>query len=193
MSGKELPDSHVFRQTYPMASTVLGGDVQREVEVRQGRVITQVIDRPSTTFTTYVTLGGGPPPPPTTQPTTTAPGISHDAPTVAPVPSTTPQLTNEQIGAILGSVFGFVLLLLLLCTCLSLKRRRRMMMYDSSSTSEEEVVQVFRGQGQMGDPWRRPARVPGLVPPPTRIPPTPRHTPYRQTRHVQIRGVRRYP
>lgn len=177
-----------------MTSTILGGDAQREVEVRQGRVITQVIVRPSTTFTTYVTLGGGPPPPPTTEPTTTTHEVFHDAPTIAPAPSTSPQLTNEQIGAILGSVFGFILLLLLLCTCLSLRRRRRMMMmYDSSSTSSEEVVEVIRGQGHMRDPWRRQTRMPGLVPPPVMIPPTPRHTPYRQTRHVQIRGVRRYP
>lgn len=176
-----------------MASTVLVGDAPQSVEVRQGRVITQTIVRPSTTFTTYVTLGGGPPSAPTTEPTTATTEIPQAIPTLIPAASTSPQLTNDQIGAILGSVFGFIFLLFVFCCCLSFRRRRRTLVYNSSSTSEEEVIHVIRGHGQIGDPWRRPTRMPGLVPPPTRIPPTPRHTPYRQTRHVQIRGVQRYP
>ncbi|KAM7212216.1 hypothetical protein V8F06_012389 [Rhypophila decipiens] len=178
-----------------MTTTAIFPDVQEGVEVRQGRVITQTIAWPSTTFTTYVTLGGGPPVPPTVGPPTTTTEILQAAPTLAPAPSTSPQLTSEQIGAIIGSVLGFFLVLLIWCTCLSLRRRRRVFVYDSSSTSDTEVpvVQVIPGHGHVGDPWRRPTRMPGLVPPPTRIPPTPRHTPYRQTRHTQIRGVRRYP
>lgn len=179
-----------------MASNEVDSDLRRNIEARQGRVITQTIVRPTTTFTAYVTLGSGPPGPgsPHVPPTTS---VWQPAPTIvpaAPTSSSSSQLTSEQIGAILGSVFGFILLLLILCTCLSLRRRRRIQMYSSSTSSEEEVIEVVAGPG--GDPWtRRPGgtRLPGVVPPPTRIPPTPRHTTYRQTRHAQIRGVRRYP
>jgi len=177
-----------------MASNGVDSDLRRNIVARQGRVITQTIVRPSTTFTAYVTLGSGPPGQPRV-PTTTS--TSQPPPTVVPAPpaSSSSQLTSEQIGIILGSVFGFVFLLLVLCACLSLQRRRyRNRMYSSSESSEGSVIEVVTGPG--GDPWtRRPGgtRLPGVVPPPTRIPPTPRHTTYRQTRQTQIRGVRRYP
>ncbi|KAK3322959.1 hypothetical protein B0H66DRAFT_555572 [Apodospora peruviana] len=182
-----------------------GSDAHRvaDIERRQGRVVTQTVTRPSTTFTAYVTLGSGPAsdntvlPAPAPIPTTTA--LEEPAPTtpttVVPAPSSSSTtLTSDQIGIILGSVFGFIFLLLAVCTCLHVQRRRRRVYYDSE-TSEDEVIEVTvgGGGGGGGDPWNRPGRMPGLVPPPTRIPPTPRHTTYRQTRNPQIRGVQRYP
>lgn len=184
-----------------MANNEVDSDLRRDLEARQGRVITQTIVRPTTTFTTYVTLGIGPPgqtpePPPVTTP------IPQPAPTVvvlAPANSSSSDLTSEQLGAILGSVFGFIFLLLVLCACLSLRRRgRRARTYYSSSESSEDD-RVYEVQpGPVVDPWtkRRPppgTRMPGVVPPPVTIPPTPRHSTYRQTRQTQIRGVRRYP
>jgi hypothetical protein len=43
-----------------------------------------------------------------------------------------------------------------------------------------------RGVAGAGGTWT-------TVPPPVRFPPTPRYTPYSQTREAQIRGVGRYP
>ncbi|KAK3358194.1 hypothetical protein B0T25DRAFT_567428 [Lasiosphaeria hispida] len=171
-------------------------------QVTQARVVTQILTRASTTITAVVTLGGGPvsgiPDPVTT--------ADPAPPAAAPPPatSTTSTLTNEQLGAILGSVIGFVVILLPLCYC-CLRRRpappRRHMHhwhgdgYDDSSSDDVTEIVVDR-QGR--DAWagqRPPIPVrqgPVLVPAPPRIPPM-RHAPYRQTRHPQIGGTRRYP
>lgn len=167
---------------------------------RDGPVVTQTITRSHTTITAIVTLGGGPTLTPTPETTTTS-----ASPTATVPISVTPQstvLTGAQIGAIAGSVGGFVLLVLLLWYCISTSRLRgggRTVSSSGDGSSSED-------EGMGYDPWarRRPMPpqppptglrrgAPPLVPPPTRIPPTPRYTPYRQTRHAQFRGVTRYP
>ncbi|KAK4450862.1 hypothetical protein QBC34DRAFT_378679 [Podospora aff. communis PSN243] len=80
-----------------------------ERQVTAARVITQTLTRASTTITTLVTLGTGvlddfptptlePPPPP---PPPAAPAQATSSGSV---------LTNEQLGAILGSVLGFLVI-----------------------------------------------------------------------------------
>lgn len=178
-------------------------DPARGLEVRT-RLITQTLTRPSTTITTVVTLGGGPTiaPTPTTISTTSSP---FPAGTITPAPASA--LTPQQLGAILGSVLGLAFIILVLCCCISVRRRREQTIryarehdeygYGGGySVSETDVFQaerwrsapvwnLYRGRGATGT-WT-------TVPPPVRFPPTPRHTPYSQTREEQIRGVRRYP
>lgn len=169
------------------------------IEERQLRVITQTLTRPSTTITTLVTLGLSgnadfatptpelPPPPP---------------PPAAPSAQTNPTssvLTNEQLGAILGSVLGFLVIVVPLCYCCFRRdpdwRRRRPHWSSSDSGS------TYSGSSHGGrrpphpEPWRRmhpgpPVREPFqpvLVPPPARIPPR-RYAPYRQTAQPQFRS-----
>jgi hypothetical protein len=171
-----------------------------ERQVTAARVITQTLTRASTTITTLVTLGTGvfgdittptsePPPPP---------------PPAPPVQATSngSVLTNEQLGAILGSVLGFLVIVVPLCYCCFRRdpkwRHRRRYYSDSDSMSSHS------GSGDGGgrprrDPWYRPPVPqvrqqfqPVLVPPPPRIPPR-RYAPYRQTPQPQIRGTRIYP
>jgi hypothetical protein len=111
-------------------------------------------------------------------------------------------LTHEQLGAIVGSVLGSIVLIILIWYCVAARRRRdethrvRYILSEESETSSDTVEVRMSGAGSRrvaGDPWVR--RDPGIsvVPPPPRFPPTPRYTPYRQTRYPQIRGVKRYP
>ncbi|KAK1828784.1 hypothetical protein QBC39DRAFT_358304 [Podospora conica] len=168
--------------------------------------VTQIIVRPSTTLTAVVTLGNdlntqaaAPPPAAETLPTI-----------VAPTTSSQP-LTNEALGAILGSVFGFLFIVLPLayiCLRRPTWRRRRYREWSSSSSnsgdsrtstemSENRPRRGPRGpppRDPRGDPrMRMPAPfMPVLIPPPARIPPK-RHAPYRHTSQPQIPGVRVYP
>ncbi|KAK3331656.1 hypothetical protein B0T19DRAFT_84530 [Cercophora scortea] len=165
-----------------------------KLEPRQGRVITQIITRPYTTITAYVTLGGTDEPPAAATPTPYIPqpapnGGDSSAP-VVPTTSSSSSLSAEQVGAIVGSVLGFFVLLFIICCCLSLRRRRiqeRIAWERAGSyTTDESYVEIT-------DTWTRPVpQQPGLVPPPPRFPPT-RYAPYRHTRHPQIPGVRQYP
>ncbi|KAK0717557.1 hypothetical protein B0T26DRAFT_751595 [Lasiosphaeria miniovina] len=167
-------------------------DAVQPVEARH--LLTQTITRPFTTITTVVTLGGSSPsestPPPVFTPSPT-PEPQPPTGTAPVVPaSSSSSLTPDQIGAILGSVLGFVAFLLLVCCCLSIRRRRLIARYESDSMTETEVVieDVYTA-----DTWTR--RGPTVVPPAPAIPPTPRRSAYnyRHTRNPQIRGVRRYP
>ncbi|KAK3368368.1 hypothetical protein B0H63DRAFT_455147 [Podospora didyma] len=161
------------------------------IEVREPRVITQTITRPTTTYTALVTLGDG-----FNEPTPTAiPPPPNGASSTVVAISTSPGLSSEQIGAIVGSVVGFVVLLFCICCCLSI-RRRRIQAMAMSYPSETEIEVVIDDQYRPVDPWdRQPRRGPIVVPPAPRYPPTPRHTPYtvHHTRSPQIKGVRRYP
>lgn len=165
---------------------------------RDGPVVTQTITRSHTTITAVVTLGRGPTLTPTS---TTTSAVSPTSSVPVSVMSQPTALTGAQIGAIAGAVGGFVIVALLLWYCVSTSRRRGSGRSDSSSgygSSSDD-----NGPGY--DPWARVRAVPPqhptelrrkappLVPPPTRFPPTPRYTPYRQTRHPQMGGVRRYP
>ncbi|KAK0667936.1 hypothetical protein QBC41DRAFT_131530 [Cercophora samala] len=193
------------------------------LKIREARVITQIITRASTTITTLVTLGDptavadmapteGPPPPPP----------AAAAATLPPAPSSG-TLSSGQLGALLGSVLGFAFLVLVICCCLSCRRRRRrrerVVFYpgtgSESSGSEREVrreyytstrdwnqlrgtggLEFANAEGMMGNVGSIASRTsPGFttVPPPARFPPTPRYTPYRQSRWPQISGVRRFP
>ncbi|KAK3681733.1 hypothetical protein B0T22DRAFT_494726 [Podospora appendiculata] len=174
------------------------------LEPRQGRVITQIITRPYTTITAYVTLGGSDEPPAAATPTPFTPqptpngvggggggggdGGTSSAP-VVPTTSSSSSLSAEQVGTIVGSVLGFFVLLFVVCCCLSLRRRRiqeRIAWERAGSyTTDDSYVEIQ-------DTWTRPVQQPGLVPPPPRFPPT-RYAPYRHTRHPQIPGVRQYP
>ncbi|KAH8902530.1 hypothetical protein BR93DRAFT_932106 [Coniochaeta sp. PMI_546] len=175
---------------------------------RQNPVVTQIITRPYTTITALVTLGPGDPTsttPQTTVPTTTNASASSTSAIVA-IPgspdASSSTLTQAQLGAILGSVFGSLLLVLLVWYCVTQKRRSearevRYVLSEESETSSETVEVRNTGAGgarrMAADPWVRRDPEIRVVPPPPRFPPTPRYTPYRQTRAPQIRGVRRYP
>lgn len=155
--------------------------------VTQARVVTQTITRVSTTITALVTLGPGDSTI-TTPPAPTAPEI---VPAPAPAAtSSSPALTNEQLGAILGSVLGFLVVVLpiLYCCCCRppVRWRRNRPDYSSSDDESDRVVgiRVMRGRPE---PFQ-----PVLIPPPPRIPPK-RYAPYRQTAEPQISGVRSYP
>ncbi|KAK4183274.1 hypothetical protein QBC35DRAFT_119594 [Podospora australis] len=190
------------------------------LEARQMRVITQTITRPGTTFIAVVTLGdptatpAAPPPPP---PPPAPPAVQNTAPAPS---SSSSALNGAQLGAVLGSVLGFFFLALLVWCCVSSRRRRAREIrrhweitygYGSeeyTTGSESDVVRPGRprrwsgwtgggGEGQFGtvySSWpRRPDAGFTTVPPPVRLPPTPRYTSYRQTAHPQISGVRRFP
>lgn len=169
--------------------------------------VTQIIVRPTTTMTAIVTLGNDQ----AAQTPAAPPAAADTLPPNVIVPTTSSQpLTNEALGAILGSVFGFLVIVLPLAY-LCLRRpawRRRRRYYSSSdsggSTTGTEVEEAPRrgprgppptgrdprGQGQWG---RMPQPfMPVLIPPPARIPPR-RHAPYRHTARPQIPGVRVYP
>ena len=161
-------------------------------QVTQAHVVTQVITRASTTFTAYVTLGGGPIVPVTDAVTTPTPDAAPPAPTPpASASSTTTSLSNEQLGAILGSVLGFIFIVLPLCYC-CFRRQRYLGRYPSSySDSMSERSTEIVVESYESDAWRMSRPEPVLIPPPPRIPPT-RHTPYRHPWTPQIGGVRRY-
>jgi len=158
--------------------------------VTQARVVTQTITRVSTTITALVTLGPGDSTI-TTPPAPTAPEI---VPAPAPAPAATsssPALTNEQLGAILGSVLGFLVVVLpiLYCCCCRqpVQWRTNRPDYSSSDDESERVVRHVRVMRPRPEPFH-----PVLVPGPPRIPPQ-RYAPYRQTAEPQIGGVRIYP
>jgi hypothetical protein len=174
-----------------------------ERQVTAARVITQTLTRASTTITTLVTLGTGvlddfptptlePPPPP---PPPAAPAQATSSSSV---------LTNEQLGAILGSVLGFLVIVVPLIYCCFRRdpypHRRRRYDYSDSDSMTSHSGSGGGGNRRGRDPWARgggppPMRQPFqpvLVPPPPRIPPR-RYAPYRQTPQPQIRGVRIYP
>lgn len=176
---------------------------------RQNPVVTQIITRPYTTITALVTLGPGAPTstaPQTTISTSTAASASTTTAIVA-VPgsseASSSTLTHAQLGAILGSIFGAILLILLVWYCVNQRRGFdardvRYVRSEESVTSSETVEVTMTGAGGARrtapqDPWVRRGPEITVVPPPPRFPPTPRYTPYRQTRAPQIRGVRRYP
>lgn len=170
----------------PGFTPVLGG--------RQVRILTQTITRPTTTITAIVTLGDGPtsvPTAPTNLPPATTPPIGP----ISPGPP--PSVTQQQLGIILGTVLGFAFLVLLLFCCLSARWRRRPTIYvEGDEYSESDMVEVEELRRTAA--WNRAAGATAAeawttVPPPVRFPPTPRYTPYRQTRHPQYRGVWRYP
>jgi len=89
-------------------------------------ILTQTITRSSTTFTTYVTLGG--PPASAFQPAYQTP---EPTPSPFPTQSTTAQpepehvLTSGEIGAILGSIFIFVIAALVAWACLGTRKRHQ--------------------------------------------------------------------
>lgn len=173
--------------------------------------VTQILVRPSTTMTAIVTLGNDL----ITQTPAAPPAAADTLPPNVVVPTTTSQpLTNEALGAILGSVFGFLVIVLPLAY-ICLRRpawRRRRRHYSSSDSGESstgtEVEEAPPRRGPRGprrppgrDPrsqgqgqWGRmpPPFMPVLIPPPARIPPR-RHAPYRHTARPQIPGVRAYP
>ncbi|KAK0747229.1 hypothetical protein B0T21DRAFT_279372 [Apiosordaria backusii] len=158
---------------------------------------------------------------PTTEPPPPPPPAAAPAATLPPAPSSG-TLSPEQLGALLGSVLGFAFLVLVLCCCLSCHRRRRrreqIVFYGTGSEYSESGTEVTReyytstrdwnrmrgpgglgfanAEGMMGSSGGMPRRTDAgftTVPPPARFPPTPRYTPYRQSRWPQISGVRRFP
>ncbi|KAK0738851.1 hypothetical protein B0T18DRAFT_395074 [Schizothecium vesticola] len=162
--------------------------------------VTQIIVRPSTTLTAVVTLGNDL----ITQTPAAPPAPVDTLPPSVVVPTTSSQpLTNEALGAILGSVFGFLVIVLPLAyLCLRRPTWRRRRRYYSSSSSDSgesstgtEVSETPRRgpppRGQRGG-WAPQPFMPVLIPPPARIPPR-RHAPYRHTARPQIPGVRVYP
>ena len=174
------------------------------VEARQGRVVTQIITRASTTLTALVTLG---------DPTAASSSAPTHPPPPPPAPVATTRsthppnsgLTPGQLGALLGSILGFFALVVVLCCCLACRRRPRAAepADDSRSEmteSEAEVRYTTRFTQRWNGPiygWgygpRRTDAGFTTVPPPARFPPTPRYTPYTQSPYPQIDGVRRFP
>ncbi|KAK0631129.1 hypothetical protein B0T17DRAFT_241240 [Bombardia bombarda] len=169
------------------------------IEARQGRIITQIITRPTTTIITYVTLGNGPvdptaaaaapPPPPPPEPSPT------DTTVVEPT-SSSPGLSSAQIGAILGAVFGAIVILLIACYCVSLQRRLRRQREREYILTMRETMTVsdsFISIDESQDSWRRKIPTQPLVPPPAVFPPTDRYGRVYHTPQPQIRNVRRFP
>jgi hypothetical protein len=208
----------MFQRRMPdLRAVPTGGSAAESLAARQNRVVTQTITRPYTTMTAVVTLGPGQTttsiaPQATVTPSgATAPAAPTSSAIAIPgaVPSSSSGLTRTQLGAILGSVLGSIALIILLWYCVTQRRREeqarrvRYVVDDESETTSETVeVRPSRPRHPMPswipgvrvpDPWVRAAPGFGVVPPPPRFPPTPRYTPYRQTRNPQIRGVRRFP
>ena len=187
-------------------------DLMRGLEPRQDPIVTQTITRPYATVTAVVTLGGV---------GAAAPSSDPAGAGAAPIPSSPPQetssstslpvtptgtsgLTPDQLGAILGSIFGVLVLAgVLWCACSARMRRpragdarrRRIRSNETSEADLDEERERFRRQqhARMMHFAMPPRPGPILVPPPARFPPT-RPTPaYRQSSHPQIRGVTLYP
>ncbi|KAB5523069.1 hypothetical protein GE09DRAFT_1229816 [Coniochaeta sp. 2T2.1] len=161
------------------------------ITARQNPVVTQTITRPYTTITAVVTLGPGstssPPPQATTtiiSTSTSSPSSTTSSPVTIPgtPPASSTTLTHAQLGAILGAIFGSILLVILIWYCVSQSRRRReaeeeearfrYVLSGESETSEETAeVRVREGGGGgggtrrmggmgwmgTGGPWRRAA------------------------------------
>ena len=199
--------------------TISNSDQSNALGTETPRVVTQTITRPSTTITALVTLGSdsGPDSGPgsgsgcncnpagstgpaatlaTGGPTSTSTGAALPV-----TPSANGGLSDAAVGAIVGSVIGFVVLVLLIvCCCLSLRRRRGSVLERStlSSRSSETSSSWTPTEVAVEDTWRarqaeaaRPG--PTVGPQPPRFPPTPLFGGYRTTQHTQIKGVRRYP
>jgi len=111
-------------QRPPAVGAAATGPIRR----RDDPVRTLTLTKPSTTITTPITLGQ---PPPTTASSSTVSILTLDA----MAPYTTPvapanvvrsaDLTQDQIGAVIGAVVGFVLLCLVVWYFLSQTRMRR--------------------------------------------------------------------
>lgn len=184
----------------------LQGPRAAPLKLRDDPVRTLTVSKPGTTKTTVWTLGQA-------APTETSATVTEMAPystSQAASSSTTDggdSLSQETIGAILGSIVGFVILVLIVWYCLSQAKVRRSQgrhwrggygstTSDSDRSSDSERVRrdEWRRRAARGMPQRPPPTYGGfnLATPPTRIPPHVRHN-YNATRHPQIRGVTRYP
>jgi type IV secretory pathway VirB2 component (pilin) len=186
-------------------------DTTSALELRQGRVVTQTITRPFTTIIAVVTLGDGPTSPPpalgSSMPTTT----TTATPAAPPGPASggsapSSSITQQQlVGIILGTLLGVLFLVVTIWCTLSWARRRSqeaeyILEEDEYMMREAEVMAEMEEmrRTQAWDRAKAAAATPSTstwtaVPPPVAFPPTPRHTPYRQTRHPQFRGTWRYP
>jgi hypothetical protein len=185
---------------------------------RSSPVRTLSLTKPATTRTALVTLGQPAPSDLNSATTTTTTATTEMAPaqTLA-VPSRNDDLTQEQIGAIVGSIVGVVVLVLIIWWCISqpARYRRRSRRWRDDGYSSEGYSPSVRSDRVRRDSWARrerrgsrssrmappPGWMPGPPPPaynlnlnrpPTTFPPSMRQG-YRQTPQPQIRGVRRYP
>ncbi|CAI4217618.1 unnamed protein product [Parascedosporium putredinis] len=97
----------------------------RQATVEQ--ILTQTITRSSTTFTTYVTLGGPSPDAFSSAAYQTPAPVPSPFPTIITdaQPEPEPVLSSGEIGAILGSIFAFVIAGLIVWACVIPKLRRR--------------------------------------------------------------------
>lgn len=191
-------------------------DPMRGLEPRQDPVVTQTITRPYTTITAVVTLGGvGAAAAPSSDPAATTPVVpsspqgsssssSSSSSSLPVTPTGSSGLTPDQLGAILGSIFGVLVLAgLLWCACSPRMRprpgggrRRRLRSTETSEAdldAERDRLRFRQEHARMMHFAMPPRPGPVLVPPPARFPPT-RPTPaYRQSSYPQIRDVRLYP
>lgn len=100
------------------AATLTKGRPHMTLAPRQDfRTITQTIRLPDTTFVTEVTLGG-------------PPRVAGSDQTAAPTPNDrnsggSSNLTGAELGAILGGVFGFIVLAIIIWCCLVSRRRQK--------------------------------------------------------------------
>ncbi len=153
---------------------------QLALKARDGPVVTQTLSNLSGTTTAFVTLGQGP------EPTASAPSANTATADMAPTytaagGSNSSDLSQDQIGAILGSIVAFVVILLIIWFCINGGSRPRRSehrywagSYDSSTSSDpsESSSESSRGRGgprggprgvPRDDPWRNRRRGP---PPP---------------------------
>ncbi|TLS30593.1 hypothetical protein PpBr36_02523 [Pyricularia pennisetigena] len=155
----------------------------------QARVVTQTIERATTTYTTHVTLGlGG---------ETAAPAPPSASPAAPPAGAVNSAPGYNYIGAIVGSVVAFVFLLLLLWCCICkpriLRRQRQLAAARDGYWSGYDSERSSRSGSSPARASRpRVPPMPVLNPPPVRIKPT-RHTGWTHSAEPQIRGVRMFP
>ncbi len=200
-----------------MATPARGLEVRTRVVTqtitRPSATITTVVtlgDSPASTSTTPdPTPTPSPPPDPTPTPAPTTIAVS-------PAPAgTIPPLTTEQLIALLASLFSITFLVLLICCYLTwrrrreaqLRRERRYYRYrqrtlygeDEEDDDDDDGGGRTRGTAAWNLRGGRVGVAGGMtgtwttVPPPVRIPPTPRVAGYKQTREVQMPGMRRFP
>ncbi|KAK4202097.1 hypothetical protein QBC40DRAFT_263573 [Triangularia verruculosa] len=160
---------------------------------------------------------------PTDEPPPPPPPAAAPAAALPPAPSSgtlSPEQLGALLGSVLG--FAFLVLVICCCfSCHRRRPQEPRFVFDgtsseySGSRSENEVTREYytstrdwnrmRGPGGVGianvesmvggsgSMPRRPGAGFTVVPPPARFPPTPRYTPYQQSRWPQISGVRRFP
>lgn len=170
---------------------------------------TQTVTWPSTTFTTKTTLSESTPPATRNLVANTAVSAfpsSTDSLVIPARPSDTQNLSQIQLGAILGGLAGFLVLVIIAWYCLSSEhRRRRRRSRRYSYRYDDGVVDGPEGERV---PSQRPSRRGRPPPPPpaiprphlprlnnpprTWIPPTSRRESYRQTPWPQFSKVRVY-